>query len=235
MASSISHDLRHYLSAIYANAEFLSNPAIPSLERDELMLDVHLAVQGMTDVLESLLVFSRTGKSLHPTYESFSALIERAVGLIRTHPEANGVTIQVELLPPVEGWMDARMVERAIFNLLINAAQAARTGSPPAVVTVGLIENAQLMELRITDSGPGVPAAIRETLFEPFVSDGKRRGIGLGLTIANRIAQEHGGRVFLEDSRAGRTTFILSLPRAALGALLAAEPEESAARPSSVA
>ncbi len=235
MASSISHDLRHYLSAIYANAEFLSNPATPSLERDELMSDVQLAVQGMTDVLESLLVFSRTGKSLRPTYESFGGLVERAVGLIRTHPEAHGVALQVEHLPPAEGWLDTRMVERAIFNLLINAAQAARTGSQPATVKVSVTENAQLMELRISDSGPGVPAAIRETLFEPFVSDGKRRGIGLGLTIANRIAQEHGGRVFLEDSRAGHTTFVLSLPRAASGALLAVQPEEPVSSPSSIA
>src|SRR5271170_5842298 len=221
MASSISHDLRHYLSAIYANAEFLSNPATPSAERDELMLDVQLAVHGMTDVLESLLVFSRTGKSLHPTYESFSGLVERAVGLIRTHPEAHGVTIQVEHLPQTEGWMDARMIERAIFNLLINAAQAARTGPSKPVVKISLTETPQMVELCVTDSGPGIPEAIRETLFEPFVSDGKRRGIGLGLTIANRIAQEHGGRVHVDDSRAGHTTFILSLPRAVLSAVLA--------------
>ena len=214
MASSISHDLRHYLSAIYANAEFLSSPATPSAERDELMAEVQLAVQGMTDVLESLLVFSRTGKSLHPMYESFSALAERAVALIKIHPEAHSVTIQVEHLPQAEVWMDARMIERAVFNLLINAAQAARSGVQPALVNVSLIETSQMIELRITDSGAGVPAAIRETLFEPFVSDGKRRGIGLGLTIAHRIAQEHGGRVNLEDSHAGHTTFVLSLPRA---------------------
>ena len=235
MASSISHDLRHYLSAIYANAEFLSNPATPSAERDELMLDVQLAVQGMTDVLESLLVFSRTGKSLHPTYESFGGLIERAVGMVRVHPEAHGVAIQVEHLPPSEGRMDARMIERAVFNLLINAAQAARTGPPPALVKVSLTETPHLIELRITDSGPGVPAAIRDTLFEPFVSDGKRRGIGLGLTIANRIAQEHGGRVYLENSHPGHTTFVLSLPHAILAAPHAKDPEPSIARPSSVA
>jgi signal transduction histidine kinase len=235
MASSISHDLRHYLSAIYANAEFLSNPATPSAERDELMLDVQLAVQGMTDVLESLLIFSRTGKSLHPTYESFSGLIERAVGMVKVHPEAHGVAIQAEHLPQCEGRMDARMIERAIFNLLINAAQAARTGPPPALVKVSLTETPHLIELRISDSGPGVPAAIRDTLFEPFVSDGKRRGIGLGLTIANRIAQEHGGRVYLEDSHPGLTTFVLSLPHAILTAPHAKDPEDSIARPSSVA
>jgi len=234
MASSISHDLRHYLSSIYANAEFLSNPSTPSLERDELMLDVHLAVQGMTDVLESLLVFSRTGKSMHPTYESFSALVDRAAGLIRTHPEAHNVAIEVEHLPHAEGWMDARMIERAVFNLLINAAQAAHSGQSPAVVHVSLTEDAQQMVLRIQDSGPGVPAAIRDTLFEPFVSDGKRRGIGLGLTIANRIAQEHGGKVQLEDSRAGHTTFVLILPRSGLGALPALESQEPATHSSTI-
>ncbi len=116
--------------------------------------------------------------------------------------------------------MDARMIERAVFNLLINAAQAARSGVQPAVVKVSLARDFTTIELRITDSGAGVPEVIRETLFDPFVSDGKRRGIGLGLTIANRIAQEHGGRVHLEDSRAGQTTFVLSLPRAVLGSLL---------------
>ncbi len=235
MASSISHDLRHYLSAIYANAEFLSNPATPPTERDELMVDVQLAVHGMTDVLESLLIFSRTGKSLHPTYESLSSLVERAIALIRIHPEAHGVTIQVERLPLTEAWMDARMIERAVFNLLINATQAARSGGLPAEIKVNLTETSNLAELRITDNGAGVPEAIRETLFEPFVSDGKRRGIGLGLTIANRIAQEHGGRVQLEDSRAGHTTFVLSLPREVLGSLRHIEQDESTSLPSTLA
>lgn len=235
MASSISHDLRHYLSAIYANAEFLSNPATPPTERDELMMDVQLAVHGMTDVLESLLIFSRTGKSLHPSYESLSSLVERAIALIRIHPEAHGVTIQVERLPPTEAWMDARMIERAVFNLLINATQAARSGGLPGEIKVNLTETSNLIELRITDNGAGVPEAIRETLFEPFVSDGKRRGIGLGLTIANRIAQEHGGRVQLEDSRAGHTTFVLSLPREVLRSLRHIEQEESTSLPSTLA
>jgi C4-dicarboxylate-specific signal transduction histidine kinase len=115
------------------------------------------------------------------------------------------------------------MIERAVFNLLINAAQAARSGVQPAVVKVSLAETSQMIELRVMDSGAGVPDAIRETLFDPFVSDGKRRGIGLGLTIANRIAQEHGGRVYLEASHARNTTFILSLPRAVLGSLLNTE------------
>jgi signal transduction histidine kinase len=218
MASSISHDLRHYLSAIYANAEFLSHPATPAVEREELMADVKLAVHGMTDVIESLLIFSRTGRSLHPSYESVNLLIERSVSVIRMHPDAQSVIIIIEPLTPITAWIDARMVERAICNLLINAVQSASKsgampGHPQAAVSVSLTGTSSAIEIRVTDNGPGVPESIQETLFEPFVSEGKKRGIGLGLTIASRVAQEHGGAIQLETSRPGRTVFVFSLPQ----------------------
>ncbi len=231
MASSISHDLRHYLSAIYANAEFLSQTGDSSSERDELMAEVKLAVQGMTDILESLLIFSRTGASLHPSYESLNVLIERAVALLRMHPDAQQVSIEVEAGPHVAAWLDARMIERAIYNLLINAVQAARTGGQHPHVRICLTEYPSKIELRIIDNGPGVPAAIRDTLFEPFVSKGKGRGIGLGLSIATRILQEHGGSVRLEKTEPGSTTFVLSLDRQILESLRPTVQEEPAILP----
>jgi signal transduction histidine kinase len=234
MASSISHDLRHYLSAIYANAEFLSHPSMAAADKEELMADVKLAVQGMTDVLESLLIFSRTGRSLHPSYESLPALVERATALIRMHPDAHSVLIRIDPLPQIEMWIDARMIERAVCNLLSNAVQAAKAGSEPAWVRVTLAESPGSLDLCISDSGPGVPEAVRDTLFEPFVSGGKKRGIGLGLTIASRIAQEHGGNVRLEDTHGEHTTFTLSLPRTVLEThrpLNQAEPTSLSGRP----
>jgi signal transduction histidine kinase len=227
MASSISHDLRHYLSAIYANAEFLIHPAIPEAEREELLEEVKLAVQGMTDVLESLLVFSRTGRSLHPTYESLGLLVDRATSVIRMHPDAQPVTIEIEPFPQIEVWIDARMLERAVCNLLINAVQAAKAVNSPRV-TVSVVETPQVIAVKVTDNGPGVPEGIRDILFEPFVSEGKKSGIGLGLTIANRIAQEHGGTVRLEESRPGSTIFVLSLLRSVLASLAPMEKDAPA-------
>ena len=87
MASSVSHDLRHYLAAVYANAEFLAS-AKTEEEKAELFGEVRLAVHGMTDLIESLLMFSRTGRSLQLTHESVAALIEKAVTIVGTHPEA---------------------------------------------------------------------------------------------------------------------------------------------------
>jgi C4-dicarboxylate-specific signal transduction histidine kinase len=232
MASSISHDLRHYLSAVYANAEFLSHAGATEAEREELMAEVKLAVQGMTETLESLLIFSRTGTSLYPTYESLNALIERSVGMLRMHPDAQHVSITVEEGPSIEAWLDARTIERAIYNLLINAVQAAHGGSQNAPsVKIRLTESPSQIELRINDNGPGVAPAIRDTLFEPFVSTGKRRGIGLGLSIAARILQDHGGSVRLEESNPGSTTFVLQLDRRVLDSMCPAEQEEPAILP----
>ncbi len=80
--------------------------------------------------------------------------------------------------------------------------------------------------LRITvrDSGPGVPSAIRETLFHPFVSEGKQSGVGLGLALAKRIAEAHGGGISLDESLDGNTAFTICLPQARI-------LEEAAVRP----
>jgi nitrogen-specific signal transduction histidine kinase len=81
----------------------------------------------------------------------------------------------------------------------------------------------------VVDNGPGVSEEIRVTLFEPFVSKGKLGGVGLGLTLADRIAQEHGGSVELESSEPGRTVFCLSLAKATLLSFETSSLEQSTA------
>jgi signal transduction histidine kinase len=216
MASSISHDLRHYLSAVYANAEFLGYDTTRPEERAELLGEVKAGVQGMTDLIESLLIFSRTGNPLQLGSESLDLLIDRAVGMVRKHPDAHLVNITTSLGDHLEAWMDGRKVERAVYNLLLNACQAAKSGKNAGEVSVSLTEEQEWIKLYITDNGPGVAECIRVTLFDPFVSEGKQSGIGIGLTLAHHIAQEHGGRVQLEQSKPGHTVFSLSLAKTTL-------------------
>jgi signal transduction histidine kinase len=104
-------------------------------------------------------------------------------------------------------------MERAIYNLLLNACQAARNNSGVPNVTAVIVASKQSLTVTITDDGPGVSVAIRESLFEPFVSAGKQNGTGLGLTLAQCVAEEHGGSVQLASSRPGETVFILSIAR----------------------
>lgn len=218
MASSISHDLRHHLSAMYANAEFLSLESTPQSEREELILEVQAAVHGMTDLLDSLVLFSRTGSSLNLRPESINLLLERAVSLLRAHPDARGVEVELRDAVPVEAHIDGQKFGRAVFNLVLNACQAARKGAQTPQVLLTLAEDEETISIRVEDNGRGVPASIRGTLFQPFVSHGKESGIGLGLTLAQHIAQEHGGTVELEES-SGSTVFVLVLRKEALRAV----------------
>ena len=224
MASSISHDLRHYLSAMYANAEFLSLATTPQVEREELIFQVQTAVHGMTDLLDSLLGFSQSGRALTLTFESLPYLIERAVILLRAHPEAGSLDLSLDHLPDVEAWVDATKFVRAIFNLLLNACQAANRGTETPSVTLDLTQSEEWIAIRIQDNGPGVPATLAGTIFEPFVSRGRENGTGLGLTLALHIAQEHGGLVQLEESAPGKTVFSLQLNQPALRLLHTAQP-----------
>lgn len=215
MASSVSHDLRHYLAAVYANAEFLASGRLSESERNEIFGDIRAAVLGTTDMIESLLILSRTGASTTRVLESMPQLLERTVALFRAHPDAEGVRIITRVGDSTEGTalVDGKQIERAFYNLLLNACQAARTGSAEPVVTVTLETRQRNCIITVTDNGPGVPENIRTSLFEPFVSEGKQKGTGLGLTLAQCIAVEHGGEVVLLSSRPGETVFQMQVAR----------------------
>jgi signal transduction histidine kinase len=213
MASSVSHDLRHYLAAVYANAEFLSSPRLTEKERHEFFADIHIAVHGATELLESLLIFSKTGAVYHRERNSLVRIVEKCISLLRAHPEAEGVTIHMECADPSGAYalVDAKQMERAIYNLLLNACQSARKTEGAREVNVSIATSEKMITLTITDSGPGVAEHILDSLFDPFVSDGKHSGTGLGLTLANSVAKEHGGAVTLLSTQPGETIFRLSL------------------------
>ena len=219
MVCSISHDMRHSLSAIYANAEFLERRDLCASEKADLVLEIQKAVLAMTERLDSLLQFGSTGRKNPLVNERVSLVVERAVAAVKFHPEGRNVPIAVGKLPPAEADIDARNLESALYNLLLNACQAAARSTAAPEVQVHLTEGDERIYITILDNGPGVPASVRGTLFDPFVTAGKPNGTGLGLTLARRIAEDHGGSVCLEESIQESTVFTLSLTKSRLLAL----------------
>jgi signal transduction histidine kinase len=215
MASSVSHDLRHYLAAIYANAEFLASDRFSEKERADIFGEVRAAVAGTTEMIESLLIFSRTGAGIRRQPELMATLVDRAVSLVKTHPDAEGVTLTARCGDPAASGaaVDGKQIERAISNLLLNACQSARSLGSAAIVSITLEAQESQILINVIDNGPGVPRSIRKSLFEPFVSEGKQKGTGLGLTLAHCIALEHGGEVVLLSSRGGETIFQMKVAR----------------------
>jgi signal transduction histidine kinase len=214
MASSVSHDLRHYLAAVYANSEFLASGKLSEEERAEIFGDIRAAVHGTTDMIESLLIFSRSGESFRRSSESIATLLDGAITLVRSHPDADGVSFTTNYTEPTTSIanVDGKQMERAFYNLLLNACQAAKLNSSGPQVTIFLEAQDAQVVIRVIDNGPGVPDGIRQSLFEPFVSEGKQKGTGLGLTLAHTIADEHGGELLLAASRAGETIFQITIP-----------------------
>lgn len=210
MASSISHDLRHSLAAIVANAEFLCESRLSSDQREELYQEVRVAVNQMTDLIDSLLEFSRTRESLRLAYGNVKDSVERVVAAIRSHPEFHPVHITISQEGNSSGWFDPRKLERVLYNLLLNSCEAV---VPEAGrIHVGLNEVHGGVEIRVSDNGRGIPEKIRGQLFEPFISHGKENGTGLGLTVVQKIIQDHGGDVIVEKTSAEGTVFRLLLP-----------------------
>jgi signal transduction histidine kinase len=213
MACSISHDMRHSLTAIYANAEFLERDDICASERADLLLGIQEAVRAMTEHIDSFLQFGSSGRKSLPVHARVSLVVEKAVAAVKFHPDGRNVSITVGKFPPAEADIDARNLESAIYNLLLNACQAATRSTHGPEVKVHLTEVDERIYVTILDNGPGIPASVRKTLFDPFVTVGKPNGTGLGLTLARRIAEEHGGSVCLEESNRERTVFTLSLTK----------------------
>jgi signal transduction histidine kinase len=210
MASSISHDLRHSLAAIVANSEFLCDSDLTPAQREELYQEVRSGVNLMTDLIDSLLEFARTRESLSPTYGSVSDVIQRAVQAVRLHPRHHPRSIDVLCTGSLSGWFDARKLERALYNLLLNACDAAPAVNGVVEVTAAEIGGA--ITISVADNGPGVAESIRERLFHPFVSYGKENGTGLGLAVVQKIVQDHGGKISLARTAEGKTVFTIVLP-----------------------
>ena len=210
MASSISHDLRHSLAAMMANAEFLCESKLTGAEREELYGEIRVAVDQMTDLIESLLEFSRTRESLRPSYGDVRSVVDRAVQGVRAHPEFQRVRIKITSDGVTEGWFDFKKLERALLNLLLNACEAVPAES--GKIEIGLRRVGGNLEIRVEDNGPGIAEAVRAKVFDPFVSHGKENGTGMGLTVVQKILQDHGGDVTIEQTSAAGTTFLVNVP-----------------------
>ncbi|MGB9489005.1 MAG: HAMP domain-containing sensor histidine kinase, partial [Terriglobales bacterium] len=210
MASSISHDLRHSLAAVMANAEFLCESKLTAVQREDLYAEIRVAVNQMTDLIESLLEFSRTRESLRPSYGDVGSVVGRAVQAVRAHPEFQKIRIRTASEGLTEGWFDFKKLERVLLNLLLNACEAVPADG--GEIDIKLERVGEKLEIRIADNGPGIAEAVRERLFEPFVSHGKENGTGMGLTVVQKILQDHGGDVIVEQTSATGTIFRIDIP-----------------------
>ena len=210
MASTISHDLRHPLTAILANAEFLSEDKLTAEQRQDFFQEIRIAVNRMTNELGSLLGFSRKSTDVRPAYGDLRQTVRHAAQTVQAVPEHQEIHIEQHFGDRTEGWFDPDKVERVLLNLLFNACEAVDPETGRIDITVASTDEG--IVIRVADNGPGIPEEIRGQVFDPFVSHGKEKGIGLGLAVVQKIMQDHGGEVTVERTGPQGTTFLLRFP-----------------------
>jgi signal transduction histidine kinase len=209
-ASSISHDLRHYLAAIVANAEFLYEADELKFKKDEIYEEIKTAATQMTDLIDSLRELSHQRNAISPTRTRIGQVIRRAIEAIHARPEFRNSNICLLADEKLEGMFDSKKLERVFFNLILNACEASQ--GLDAAVTITAKSTDQDFGIRIRDGGRGIPECIRDTLFDPFVSYGKPNGTGLGLAIVSKIVRDHSGSVSIEQTSEHGTTVLVRLP-----------------------
>jgi PAS domain S-box-containing protein len=209
---SVSHDLRSPLTAIVAAGESSASPGLDLDGRRELASVIVSEGNRLSKLVDKLLDLSKLQSGV-AVPRRVACSIEEIVNSAIEHLAGDYELFEIELdedLPSVHA--DAAQLERALANLLENARRYS-DGEPVRVAAEVSGEN---MTVSVTDHGPGIPAADRELVFEPFHrgadASGSHQGSGLGLAIVKGFVEANGGSVRAEPAAGGGTSFVVTLP-----------------------
>jgi two-component system sensor histidine kinase HydH len=209
LAAGLAHELRNPLTAMKTIVDAARrDPQRASLDaRDLEVLDEE--IQRLNGSLQSFLDYARP-PAMARQRVNLAAIAERTRQLLAGRAEQQSIRVTIEQPQgPVEVQADPQHVHQVLLNLMLNAFDAIGSGGE---VTIRVTrEAAGAAAITVADSGPGIPSAVRDRLFEPFVST-KESGTGLGLTICRRIVEDHGGRIEATNGRAGGAVFTITLP-----------------------
>jgi signal transduction histidine kinase len=218
MIALICHDLRLPLTAILANAEFLTQSDITEIERNEFYEEIRGSIEQMNSLITSLFEYSKNRDIFRPAVRNIVDTVERAIRMTTVRQEFRRITIKHRHMGSAVGWFDSNRFEQVISNLLLNACEAVSPDSGLVIITTS--GNQADLQIGVWDNGPGIPPEIQESVFEPFVSYGKSEGSGLGLAIVQEIVEDHGGEIHVDGRSGAGTLFKITIPFAVpLGAI----------------
>jgi len=215
LLSALSHDLRTPLAALVGLAESLAmtQPALSGVQ-----METTQAIAGearrmgalVTNLLEMARIESGEVK-LRRQWHSVQELVGTSLKAVRPALASHRVEVCLsDELPLVE--FDATLIERVLYNLIENACKYTPPGTP---ITISSEVSGAELRISVSDTGPGIPAARRESIFDKFTRGARESatpGVGLGLAIARAIVEAHHGRIWEEDNVGGGARFVFTLP-----------------------
>ncbi|AKF82011.1 histidine kinase [Myxococcus fulvus 124B02] len=236
MAAGLAHEIRNPLGAIKGAAQCLDPRRLPGEDGEFLEVIVE-EVNRLNGVVTAFLDYARPMKqSFGPT--DLNEVVTRTMRLIQNDvPSSVALAVELDLqLPRVDG--DAEQLKQVLINLVQNAVQALDTREGRITVRTerperfGEFRNAggELLEVRVSDTGPGIPSDQQPHIFVPFFTT-KQKGTGLGLAICQRIVKNHGGSISVQSKAGDGTTFIIRMPALPVEKPVEALPEGTGTPP----
>ena len=212
LAAEVAHSIRNPMTSIKMRLFSLERTLELSPTQREDLAVVAAEMRHLDNIVRNFLEFSRPPK-LKMQKVNVSELVDSALKLLQNRFELLGLEIvhQPQFLPQIEA--DPELLKEVLVNLLVNACEAMGQGGRLTVTEAeAAVERlGRAVQVRISDTGPGVLATLQDKVFEPFFST-KEDGTGLGLSIAQRIVEEHGGRLELISREGQGATFVITLP-----------------------
>jgi signal transduction histidine kinase len=209
LSAGLAHELRNPLGTMKASAEMLSkNLAGDNDLAKEMAGFISSEVDRTNSLVTRFLDFARP-LALRPQEADLNQVIDKAITDVERHQPPFEVSIYKNYSPDIHPFpLDGELMERVIYNLILNAAQA----SPErGIITVKTRQIGDIVEIAVIDRGSGIDPKHIENIFNPFFTT-KREGVGLGLAIVSKIIDEHGGRMTVESEPGQGSVFRVYLP-----------------------
>ncbi len=206
LSTSIVHDLRNPLGAVFAGSEMLMELDLTSTQVKRLATNIYRAAGRMRELLADLAGANCGNNSIFEICKIRDVVAATSEAVLPTAEKQS-----VRILNNVPGGIEIPLVrsrmERVFFNLITNALEVMPNGGK---IRIGATKAGNCVLIEVEDTGPGIPCGIRDRLFEPFVTAGKDHGLGLGLALSRQTVLDHGGDMWIEPAAGAR--FVVRLP-----------------------
>ena len=221
LAAALVHDFRNPLAAISVSAEMLLDGDLDAAHARRVILNIRRAAGRIQDLLADLSAVTR-GQTKATESCNLRRLLAEACDAAAL-ADGNGVDILWDVPVGINVPIQRARVGAVFLNLITNALEAMPHGG---TIRIAARETTDHVQVEVEDTGSGIPAEIRGRLFEPFVTAGKKEGLGLGLWVSRQTVRDHGGELWAEPANGAR--FVMLLPLAVRTLLPARGPGELA-------
>ncbi len=208
LSTSMIHDLRNPLAAIYGGAEMLVDDDLSPPQVKRLAGNIYRSSRRILEMLQELADVTR-GRAREPEMCRLREVVLAAYEGLAEAAESQRIAVDIDVPADIELPLDRSPMERVFENLISNAVEAMPEGGR---LRVAAERQNGFVLVTVEDTGSGIPEAVVPRLFQPFVTSGKRNGMGLGLALSRQTVLDHGGDLWVDKNAKRGARFVMRLP-----------------------